>query len=156
QLALNIDLAPTFAQVAGVTPPRTDGQSLVPLLEYPSAPWREDFLIEHLDKRTVINASDVLIDVPTYCEVRTTQYAYVQYVDHEEELYDIVADPYELTNLARDPADEPVLLALRARLAQVCDPAPPGMHPMPALGSGLRQTLSVPAATLGRCGPVGS
>jgi arylsulfatase A-like enzyme len=136
QLALNIDLAPTFAQVAGVTPPRTDGQSLLPLLEYPQAPWREDFLVEHLDKRATITPTNELIDVPTYCEVRTTGYAYVQYATHEEELYDLRADPFELTNLAADPQDRSVLLALRSRLAGLCDPAPPGMTPLGALPGG--------------------
>jgi arylsulfatase A-like enzyme len=136
KLALNIDLAPTFAQVAGVAARRTDGQSLLPVLEFPGAPWRQDFLVEHLDKRTSITSSNAMIDVPTYCEVRTTQYAYVQYVTHEEELYDLSADPYELRNLAQDPTYHNQLLSLRARLAELCNPPPPGMMPLRAMPSG--------------------
>jgi arylsulfatase A-like enzyme len=136
KLALNIDLAPTFAQVAGVAARHTDGQSLLPVLEFPGAPWRQDFLVEHLDKRTSITSSNAMIDVPTYCEVRTTQYAYVQYVTHEEELYDLSADPYELRNLAQDPTYHNQLLSLRARLAELCNPPPPGMMPLRAMPSG--------------------
>jgi N-acetylglucosamine-6-sulfatase len=47
-LVLNIDLAPTIAELASVPHPDTDGRSLVPLLHDPSAPWRSDFLIEHM------------------------------------------------------------------------------------------------------------
>ena len=50
QMALNVDLAPTIAELAGVTAPTfVDGRSLVPLLggAPPSASWRSAFLIEH-------------------------------------------------------------------------------------------------------------
>jgi arylsulfatase A-like enzyme len=39
-LVLNLDVAPTFADAAAVQAPGTDGMSLVPLLENPSAGWR--------------------------------------------------------------------------------------------------------------------
>ena len=48
-MALNIDLAPTFAAWAGIEPPDfVDGRSLMPLLENPSVPWRKSFLIQRL------------------------------------------------------------------------------------------------------------
>ena len=47
--ALNIDLAPTIAELAGVTPPTpVDGVSLVPLLCSLDPPWRQEFTIELL------------------------------------------------------------------------------------------------------------
>jgi N-acetylglucosamine-6-sulfatase len=53
QLAGNVDLAPTFAELAGVQPPDfVDGRSLVPLLHgdtTAAASWRGAFLIEHGD-----------------------------------------------------------------------------------------------------------
>jgi N-acetylglucosamine-6-sulfatase len=118
QLALNIDLAPTFAHLAGTFLPLADGQSLLPLLTTPTVPWRSDFLIEHL-------RASATARMPTYCGVRTKSSLYVSYETGEEELYDLVADPYELTNLAKNPAARPVLVSLRARLGQLCNPPPP-------------------------------
>lgn len=48
----NVDLAPTFAEMAGVAPPPfVDGRSLVPLLRSGPAPdWRKAFLVEHWDE----------------------------------------------------------------------------------------------------------
>ena len=51
---------------------------------------------------------------------------YVSYATGEEELYDLRADPYELENLASDPAHGRVLEDRRARLHQLCSPVPPG------------------------------
>lgn len=46
--ALNIDLAPTLAALAGVAVPAgLDGASLVPWLDGATPPWRDDFLIEY-------------------------------------------------------------------------------------------------------------
>ena len=43
----NIDLAPTFAEIAGVEAPEfVDGRFFLPLLQDPQRPWRESFLIE--------------------------------------------------------------------------------------------------------------
>jgi N-acetylglucosamine-6-sulfatase len=50
-MTVNIDLAPTFAQLAGRSvPPSVDGRSLVPLLRSsppPTTAWRKAFLMEH-------------------------------------------------------------------------------------------------------------
>jgi hypothetical protein len=45
-------------------------------------------------------------DIPEYHAVRTGRYLYAQYVTGERELYDVVADPYELHNIVTtaDPA----------------------------------------------------
>lgn len=46
---MNIDLAPTFIQLAGGEVPYTiDGQSLVPLMNNSASKWRTDGLIEHI------------------------------------------------------------------------------------------------------------
>ncbi|MFN8036137.1 MAG: sulfatase [Acidimicrobiia bacterium] len=50
RLAMNVDLAPTFAAIAGVkVPPFVDGRSLAPLLGDGSPPksWRHDAFVEH-------------------------------------------------------------------------------------------------------------
>ncbi len=107
-IVANVDLAPTFAGLAGAKAPGVEGRSLVPLLQR-SAPvrWRTRLLVEHLKIAGGVNA-----DVPTYCAVRGTRYKYVVYATREEELYDLAADPHELVNRAADPA-------FRARLLVV-------------------------------------
>ena len=64
-LALNIDLAPTIADAAGVAHPPTDGTSLLPVLAGERSTWRSDFLIEHLEGTNPI---------PTYCAVRSERW----------------------------------------------------------------------------------
>jgi arylsulfatase A-like enzyme len=118
-LVLNLDIAPTFAAVAGVPAPGAEGLSLLPLLADPSTPWRPDFLVEHLGPT----------GIPTYCAVRTSRYIYVYYSTRERELYDLRRDPYELQNRARDRRYASILAALRIRLRELCQPPPPGYRP---------------------------
>jgi len=114
RLVSNIDLAPTFAELAGIEPPSpVDGMSLVPLLRgLPSAPWRTGLLNEYVGDRKV----------PPWWEVRTEDFAYVELATGETELYDLSgvigsADPYELQNRATDPAYAAVRARLSAQLA---------------------------------------
>jgi N-acetylglucosamine-6-sulfatase len=122
RLVVNVDLAPTFAAVAGVAAPGAEGLSLIPLLQGPGAGWRTDFLLEHVGRG----------HIPTYCGVRTTRFLYVFYSTREEELYDLRRDPYELSNRASSPLYQTRLDQLRARLKTLCRPPPPGL----VLGSG--------------------
>jgi arylsulfatase A-like enzyme len=112
ELALNIDLAPTLAELAGVqAPPDIDGQSLVPLLAGVSG-GRPDFLIE----------SGASFIIPPWSGVRTERWKYVLLEASQgvtEELYDLEQDPYELQNLAFDSAHAGTLDALRVRLAEL-------------------------------------
>ena len=105
-LALNIDLAPTFVELAGrPIPASVDGRSLLGALA--GAPWRDDFLFEHWG--TLIVKPNV--------GIRTTRWKYIRTTtDGFEELYDLAADPYELENRAGDPAYANVQGALTARL----------------------------------------
>jgi hypothetical protein len=64
--------------------------------------------------------------VPTYCGVHSSRYVYVDYTTGEEELYDLVRDPNQLTNRANDPVYRGERRALRDRLVQLCHPRPPG------------------------------
>lgn len=109
ELAINIDLAPTFAELAGATTPDfLDGRSLVPLLHNDPLPpgWPQAFIVEHWT-----NPSDN-DSIPTFQAVRTNDYLYVEYITGERELYDRRADPDELQNLY-DTAD-PALIAAQA------------------------------------------
>lgn len=116
RLVLNVDVAPTAAAVAGVGAPGAEGSSLLAIMRSPAAPWRRDILLEHLR----------LTRVPSYCGVRTIRYLYVSYETGEQELYDLSVDPYELSNVAGDPAYAAVLRRLRQRDRELCRPPPPG------------------------------
>ncbi len=58
--------------------------------------------------------------IPSYCAIRTATRKYVGYVTGEVELYDMVRDPYELQNSARDPAYASDVAALSARASASC------------------------------------
>jgi arylsulfatase A-like enzyme len=117
-LVLNIDIAPTIADATGAGRPHDDGRSLLPLLRSTHAPWRRDFLLEHMEGTN---------HVPTYCGVRDERYVEVRYATGEQELYDLRRDPYELANRAGDPGAVAVRDRLRHRLDELCDPPPPGL-----------------------------
>src|SRR5205807_6601638 len=117
-LVLNIDLAPTFAAMAGIDASGADGSSLVPLLEGTRTPWRHDFLIEHVKGRSQP-------DPPTFCALRTERYLYAAYSSGEQELYDLRRDPYELRNASARPAYSKIETSLRTRLRELCMPPPP-------------------------------
>ena len=95
QIALNNDLAPTFAALAGVTPPTfVDGRSLSPLLSAsPPASWRSALLVEH---RRSANEGPFARLIPNYDAVRTANHLYVEYESGARELYNLSNDPYEL------------------------------------------------------------
>ena len=117
-LALNIDIAPTIADVAGV-PVSTDGRSLLPILGGAGTDgWRTRFLIEHMEGTN---------PVPTYCAVRTDRYLFSRYATGEQELYDLQDDPYEMTDIAGAATQRAG--DLQRELNVLCDPAPPGYHP---------------------------
>jgi arylsulfatase A-like enzyme len=81
-----MDIYPTLVEMAGLErPDHVEGRSLVPLLENPDRNW--DFPV--LSTYGYGNHAVVSAD-----------YRYIRYVDGSEELYDIVADPNEWTNLA--------------------------------------------------------
>jgi N-acetylglucosamine-6-sulfatase len=114
RLALNIDLAPTFAALAGVRPASpVDGSSLAPLLrgEPETTPWRTAFEVEYLGSQHPSGSP------PDYRAVRTRRYLFVRYANGWRELYDVRADPNELENLATDPAT----LGLRRSLGALLD-----------------------------------
>jgi arylsulfatase A-like enzyme len=126
RMVLNIDLAPTFVDIAGATAGlRMEGVSLIPLLERDRVAWRTDFLMEHLELE---------YGVPTYCGVHSRRYSYVAYVTGEEELYDLDSDPAQLRNVAGDPRYAGVIDQLRGRLRELCRPKPPGYVFTPATG----------------------
>ena len=87
-LVSTLDLIPLIYRTCGVTPPETlQGVDISPLLQDPSACIR-DAAFSEIEGRVM---------------VMTDRYKYARYRDGSAELYDRVADPDEVVNLAGDP-----------------------------------------------------
>jgi N-acetylglucosamine-6-sulfatase len=100
--ALSIDLAPTLLDIGGAPVAKDmQGRSLVPLLRGEASPWRDSFLIEYFSDAVFPRVSRM-----GYQCVRTERWKYIHYVDLDgmDELYDLRADPFEMTNVV-DQAD---------------------------------------------------
>jgi len=111
----NIDLAPTFAELAGVTAPdNVNGLSLVPLLKDVNADWRDSILLEHWPTEEGIGSK-----IPEFYAVRNADWKYVEYSTGEKELYDLKNDPYELENIADKPAHAEIQKQLKMRLDEL-------------------------------------
>lgn len=96
QFALNIDLAPTILELAGIKiPPSVDGSSLVPLLRGEDKTIHESFLIETYNNESNPKGQDY--------GIRKGQYKYQELATGEKELYDLKQDPHELNNVANNP-----------------------------------------------------
>ena len=119
---LNIDVAPTIAELASVEAPDAEGQSLLPLITGSGAWSREAFLVEHLGPR---GPNQTGTGVPTYCAVHTADHVYVVYQRGVNELYDLRRDPGQLDNLAAQ-APRRLEQRLRGLLTGLCGPPPPG------------------------------
>jgi N-acetylglucosamine-6-sulfatase len=107
RIALNTDLAPTFADLAkATTPDFVDGRSLRPVFASDTFFWRTAFLEEFF------------MGKQAYRAVRTTGgEKYVEYTrTGERELYDRATDPYELENRYQT-ADAVSLEFLQLRLS---------------------------------------
>jgi len=118
QVTQNVDLAPTFEQLAGVSPSQSiEGHSLVPLLHHlkTATKWRTVALLEHHGD-TQPGDPDFQgagSNPPNYVGIRIhakhlpgfsgpVNATWVEYDDHqhETEYYNDAADPYQLDNIA--------------------------------------------------------
>lgn len=84
-----MSIYPTLCDLAGIpTPKHVEGPSLAPLLRDPSSAWNQPALTTfHKDNHSF----------------RSEAWRYIRYADGSEELYNHETDPYEWTNLAKDP-----------------------------------------------------
>jgi arylsulfatase A-like enzyme len=134
-LVLNVDFAPTLLELAGAgVPTHMQGSSFAPLLagQRPDG-WRRAMYYRYWMHR------DGSHGVPAHYGVRTHTHKLICYyndplgqpganapVDRVEwELYDLVDDPFETTNVIDDPTRAPIAAELRAELArlqtELCD-----------------------------------
>ncbi|MCX6910678.1 MAG: sulfatase-like hydrolase/transferase, partial [Verrucomicrobia bacterium] len=115
-MALNLDIAPTLLELAGLRTPETmQGRSLLPLLRNPKQPGRDAFFYEHLYTHAPKPPRHI-----EPCEgVRERDWKYIVWLDQagptHEELYDLRADPLETKNLAAAPSAAAKLAELRRK-----------------------------------------
>jgi N-acetylglucosamine-6-sulfatase len=101
ELALNIDVAPTLLELAGISSPHVvQGRSLVSLIKGGKSEWRNSFLIEYYSDRVMPRIRQM-----GYKAVRDERWKYIHYYELQgmDELYDLKSDPYEMNNLINDP-----------------------------------------------------
>jgi uncharacterized sulfatase len=94
-----VDLYPTLAELAGLTPPPGyQGASLKPLIDDPAAAWDRPAYTQ------VWRSPNATTRFPGHA-VRTERWRYIEWENgtRGNQLYDHTVDPHELKNLAGDP-----------------------------------------------------
>jgi arylsulfatase A-like enzyme len=139
-LADSVDILPTCLELAGVASPTTrypwlGGQSLVAAIDDPAGATGKDFTLSTCDevwspqdfsgvgrpwKRHLRAALSGRLKIARYVAMAGKPQTELQ-DDQEYELYDLHEDPYELRNLARDPAYKPLLDDMIVRLRELED-----------------------------------
>ena len=115
KMVLNVDIAPTLLDLAGVKIPKEmQGRSMVPLLRGDEKDWRKDWLYEYYEYPGPHS-------VKKHRGVRTERYKYIHYYEEpqEYELYDLQKDPEEKENLYGKKGYEDVTKQLQARLEEL-------------------------------------
>jgi arylsulfatase A-like enzyme len=114
-IALNVDFAPTFLDVAGL-PPSADmqGRSLRPLLRGRTPPdWRTSMYYRYYHDPGDHNTR-------AHYGIRTRTHKLIYFWKKDQwELFDLVNDPYELHNLYGAPGTEALSASLGAELARL-------------------------------------
>ena len=103
-LAQQIDIYPTLAELCGLeVPTHVQGKSLTGVLDDPSAKVHDAVY-------TLRGKNDHLL--------RTQRWAYIEYDGGKRgtELYDMDADPQQITNLAKDPQHSAIVKQMQANL----------------------------------------
>jgi N-acetylglucosamine-6-sulfatase len=102
----HIDLTATILDVTGVEPVghELDGMPLTPYLSNPDL---------HLGRAVFMETAP---GNGGYYAVKTDRWKYVEYNNGDMELYDLVADPFELESLHEDPIKTDLIAELSARL----------------------------------------
>jgi arylsulfatase A-like enzyme len=142
---LNVDVAPTLLELAGVPVPGwMHGRSLVPLLTGEKPPWRDAFLYEYYEYPA------------EHCVrknrgIRTDRWKLIHFWEQPEEfeLYDLQADPDEARNLASAREHASAVQMLRRRMAELRealgDEDPQGPAPVAApCGNGVNTGYGPP------------
>lgn len=114
-MALNVDFAPTFMEIAGQpAAPEMQGRSLAPLLRGERPPdWRTSWYYRYYHDPGDHNTR-------AHYGVRTETHKLIHFWKQDQwELYDLTRDPEELHNLYADPASAGTVTRLKAELKRL-------------------------------------
>ncbi|NNM35285.1 MAG: sulfatase-like hydrolase/transferase, partial [Gemmatimonadetes bacterium] len=117
-LVVSADLAPTILEIAGVPVPESvQGHSLLPVMMGDPGDWRTSLLVEFY---TYESPMPWLLDMD-YRMVRTERHKYIHWTHHPDldELYDLIDDPFEMSNLIEEPGLEGLREELREELGRL-------------------------------------
>lgn len=112
EMIQNIDIAPTFLDLAGVSPSSSmDGRSFMPILAGDPTPWRDEILYEYYWEWN-------FPQTPTQFALRTDRYKYIFFhgLWDKMALFDLEADPKEKYNLIDHPDHQERVSDMRERL----------------------------------------
>ena len=114
-MALNIDFAPTFLELAGLpNSAEMQGRSLLPVLRGRTpADWRTSMYYRYYHDPGDHNTR-------AHYGVRTLTHKLIYFWKKDQwELFDLVNDPYELHNLYGQPGQEELAASLKKELARL-------------------------------------
>ncbi|WP_440134425.1 sulfatase-like hydrolase/transferase [Chitinophaga sancti] len=123
-LATLVDIMPTFIEMANVSNPPAGlaGTSLLPIIQ-DDVPVQDSILFTYDDTKAGSNSQWSAVNAANRIRcIRTEKWKYSYYFDasgayyDQFELYDLVNDPSEYTNLAYDPAYQDVRIDLETQL----------------------------------------
>ncbi|MDD2600097.1 MAG: sulfatase [Kiritimatiellae bacterium] len=118
QMVLNLDLARSMLDLAGVKVPETiQGQSWKPLLTTDAKDWRRSWFYEYFAE------AQKGTRVPDIKAVRTDNAKLITYCGHPEwtEMFDLGKDPYEIDNLYSNPNSAGMRTELEQELARLSE-----------------------------------
>lgn len=119
-MVLDVDLAPTILDLAGVeTPKSMQGKSVMALAEGEKREWRQEWLYDYYEYPGPER-------VKPHRGVRTKTHKLIHYYTEpqEFEMYDLVNDPGERNNLYGDPVHASIQGDLTTKLAQLLNDTP--------------------------------
>ena len=111
-----VDLAPTIMTGIGIEPAPEDA-------DLPGSNLWSFAAGDAPADRTVFSEYHATGSASAAYMLRDRRWKYVHFVGHDPQLFDMQADPHELTNLADRPAHQDLVADFGRRLAAICDPA---------------------------------